>query len=61
MICDGLGKPLGEVRVDRVKGEKRQHGFREVFDIRLLDLLTSPGIGFLAFRKTLRGSLGFEF
>lgn len=44
-----------------MKGKERQHGSREVFDVSLLGLLTSLGIGFFAFGKALGGSLGFEF
>lgn len=61
MIGNGLGKPLGEVSMVGMEGKERQHGFCEVFDVSLLDLLTSLGIGFFAFGEAFGGSLGFEF
>ena len=61
MICNGLGEPLGEVSMVRMKGKEPQHGPCEVFDVSFLGLFTSPGIGFFTFGKAFGGSFGFEF
>lgn len=61
MIGNHLGEPLGKIGMAGMRGEEAHHGSREVFDVNLLGLLPSLGVGFFAFCKTLGGSLGFEF
>jgi hypothetical protein len=59
VIGNRLGEPLGEFGVARMKGEETDHGPGEVFDVCLLRLFPSLGIGFPAFGEARSGSLGF--
>ncbi len=61
VIGHNTSKPLSKIGMVGMEGEKRHDRSGEVFDVDLLGLLPSLGIGFFAFCKALRGSLGFEF
>ncbi len=61
MIGHGTGKPVSEVGMGRVEGQKRHHRPVEIFDVFGPGLVAASGIGLLAFGIALGGSLGFEF
>ena len=61
MIGHNTSETLRKIGVVGVKAKKRHDGPGEVFNVNLLGLLPSLGIGFFAFGKALGGSLGFEF
>ncbi len=61
MIGHNTGETLSKIGMVGMKGEKRHDRPGEVFDVNLLSLLPSLGIGFFAFCKALGGLLSFEF
>ena len=61
MIGHNTSEPVSKISVIGMKGQERHDRPGEVFDINLLDLFTSLGIGLLALGEALSGSLDFEF
>ena len=54
VISNNLGEAMRKVGMVGMKRQEVHHGFREVFDIRLLGLLPSLGVSIFAFGKALR-------
>ena len=60
MIGHDTSEPVSKIRIAGMEGEERHDGTGEVFDVKLLGLFPSFGIGLFALGEALGGSLGFE-